>query len=76
MKKSLLLFVLVVTLTLAFSACKSDKKEEFKVEEKTKVADNVVYQCPMDCEDGKSYTKPGTCPVCKMDLKEKEVNLE
>ena len=28
----------------------------------------VVYACPMDCEKGKTYPQPGTCPVCKMDL--------
>ena len=30
------------------------------------------YQCPMDCEEGKTYEEPGTCPVCKMDLAETE----
>jgi hypothetical protein len=29
----------------------------------------VVYACPMDCENGKTYPEKGTCPVCKMDLK-------
>lgn len=28
----------------------------------------VKYQCPMDCEKGKLYDQPGSCPVCKMDL--------
>lgn len=28
------------------------------------------YQCPMDCEQGKVYEEPGSCPACKMDLKE------
>ena len=31
---------------------------------------SVSYQCPMDCESGKTYDKEGICPVCKMDLKE------
>ncbi|MBI1287578.1 MAG: hypothetical protein GC178_08350 [Flavobacteriales bacterium] len=26
------------------------------------------YQCPMDCEDGKTYEQPGKCPVCEMEL--------
>ncbi len=30
----------------------------------------AVYQCPMKCEGDKTYDKPGTCPVCKMDLKQ------
>ncbi|HLO71787.1 MAG TPA: heavy metal-binding domain-containing protein [Flavipsychrobacter sp.] len=27
------------------------------------------YQCPMKCEQEKTYDKPGTCPVCGMKLK-------
>lgn len=30
-----------------------------------------MYQCPMDCEKGKTYDEEGSCPICKMDLKEK-----
>lgn len=33
----------------------------------------AVYQCPMKCEEDKTYTEEGACPVCKMDLKEIEV---
>lgn len=28
----------------------------------------AIYECPMHCEDEKTYDEPGTCPVCKMDL--------
>lgn len=28
------------------------------------------FACPMNCEKGKVYPKPGTCPVCKMKLEE------
>lgn len=28
-----------------------------------------AYACPMQCEGGKTYDKPGRCPVCKMNLK-------
>jgi len=37
----------------------------------TKVAyhNTDAYQCPMDCEKGKTYKEEGSCPVCKMDLK-------
>lgn len=76
MKKLLFMFALAALVSLSFTACKSDKKEEPKLEEKADMASNVVYQCPMDCEDGKSYTEPGTCPVCKMDLKAKEVDMD
>ena len=32
--------------------------------------EHATYQCPMDCETGKTYEEAGACPVCKMDLKE------
>jgi Cu2+-exporting ATPase len=31
---------------------------------------NGVYYCPMHCEDEKTYSQPGDCPVCGMDLLE------
>lgn len=34
--------------------------------------ERATYQCPMDCEDGKTYEEAGSCPVCKMDLAEVE----
>jgi len=48
-----------------------DVVEKVVVEEDKDMA-VAVYQCPMDCEKGKTYDKPGQCPVCKMDLKEKD----
>lgn len=45
---------------LSFSAC------EFKKKSKAEIAE--AYQCPMNCEDDKIYSKPGSCPICKMDL--------
>lgn len=27
------------------------------------------YQCPMKCEKEKTYSRPGKCPVCGMDMK-------
>ncbi len=64
---SLSLFTLVFSM-LVFTACteKKSEKEPEKVEE-TNAA--VEYQCPMDCEAGKTYHEAGSCPVCKMDLK-------
>lgn len=31
-------------------------------------AKKEIYQCPMKCEGEKTYDKPGSCPVCEMDL--------
>ena len=35
-----------------------------------------VYQCPMDCEKGKTYDEEGKCPVCNMDLKKVETEQD
>lgn len=62
------------TLLIAFfslvllGACK-DKAKENTDETKTELVAENQFQCPMDCEDGKTYTEAGSCPVCKMDLK-------
>lgn len=81
MKKTILALAIVLALGFTFTSCKKDKNEEVKVEDvKSEVAkemaSNLVYQCPMDCEKGKSYTEKGNCPVCKMDLKGKEVDMD
>ena len=53
-----------------FIASCADKKSEQKPETvQEEVAVEESYQCPMDCEEGKTYHKAGSCPVCKMDLK-------
>lgn len=36
----------------------------------------AVYQCPMQCEGDKTYDEKGSCPVCKMDIKEIELEKE
>ncbi len=70
MKRVIMVLAVVAFTSFSLQSCK-EKKEEIKTELAT-----AVYQCPMDCEEGKSYTEAGTCPVCKMALVEKEVDLE
>ena len=85
MKKSILLFSLIGAFAIVFNSCKEATKEEVKkeaIEEvkaesheghehaKEELTAQAVYQCPMDCEEGKTYEAAGACPVCKMDLKE------
>jgi len=80
MKKLILL--LCVCFSLAIVSCKETAKEtdasaetEMSQENAANEADMAMaaeYQCPMDCEEGKTYDKEGACPVCKMDLKKKE----
>lgn len=66
--KTLLLPVLVIALFV--TSCK-DKKAETTEPTATEIA-AAAYQCPMNCEDGKTYAEPGKCPVCKMDLMQKD----
>ena len=64
------------------TSCKNqDKEQTDKSEEQTHknlgaekadIAMNYHFQCPMDCEDGKTYEEEGTCPVCKMNLEKIE----
>ena len=80
MKKSIYVFAAIFSFAVLFTACKETKKEEAKEDvkiesheghdhEKEEMTSTEVYQCPMDCEKGKTYDKEGSCPVCKMDLK-------
>jgi hypothetical protein len=60
--------IIIPALILFMCSCgpKKDATNETK-QDSTHVA-AAVYQCPMDCEHGKTYDKPGQCPVCGMDL--------
>ena len=79
MKKLLYLVLLVICTGIIVVSCKEHQHKEHETTteasngaEKADLAMNDEYQCPMDCEDGKTYDKEGTCPVCKMDLKKVE----
>lgn len=81
MKKVVIILAIVASLT----ACNKTKTAEANTEATTTEAtteshehkdgeahdEKVAYVCPMDCEKGKTYDKPGKCPVCEMDLKKK-----
>ncbi len=58
-KPILILFIAL----LSFASCKN-KTESSSVKEEI-----ARYQCPMKCEGEKTYHEPGSCPICKMDLK-------
>lgn len=76
MKKTIYLVAAIFSIAVIFTSCKETKKEASKTESHEnhgaeKMASHDVYQCPMDCEKGKTYEKEGSCPVCKMDLRSK-----
>ncbi len=67
MKKTL--FIICCILSFGLTACKEDTA-------KNKSDADIKYQCPMQCEGDKIYDEAGSCPVCKMDLKEIEIEKE
>ena len=79
MNKPILVLALIFSMSVLVTSCKESKKEtEIKTNqtelgvEKADLAMNDAFQCPMDCENGKTYDKEGKCPVCEMDLKKVE----
>lgn len=64
MKKPQLIRFFFAALTVTTFACNTSSTET-KTEQGQEVA---KYKCPMDCENGKIYDKPGKCAVCEMDL--------
>ncbi|MFD0796394.1 heavy metal-binding domain-containing protein [Maribacter chungangensis] len=68
MKLKASILLVACTFLLGLSACK-DKTKEKTEETKTQTLAANQYRCPMDCEDGKTYTHTGSCTVCNMDLK-------
>jgi hypothetical protein len=92
MKKIAITAILCFVLGLVSTSCENSKKEgDVEKQEITKHDDNekadalhehsdevamANYQCPMKCEGDKTYNEKGSCPVCKMDIKEIESEKE
>lgn len=72
--KVFIILMLFTAIAFGFTSCGNaeTKKEnkQSKHEHKEGEAHNHDYQCANDCEKGKTYDKPGKCPVCNSDLKE------
>jgi len=62
MKKYLMISAIGLLSTIGCSNSNKETKTE---------NESLVYQCPMDCDNGKTYDKPGKCAVCEMDLEKK-----
>ena len=92
MKKVILTSIVVLSIGIIAISCKENKKDAIEVIEVEDTTKNAIvdstdvankdemamatYQCPMKCEVDKTYNKHGSCPVCKMDLKEIESDKE
>ena len=57
----------VLATAFFFASCGNSSNEKSNSNASEQV-ETAMYQCPMKCEGDKMYDKPGTCPVCKMDL--------
>ena len=70
MKATQFFIVTTMAISLAFASCNgaSDTNQADQHEH----MEATAYHCPMKCEDDKTYDKAGKCPVCGMDLVEKE----
>ncbi len=71
--------MLIASLALALSvmalnACKHDHSKQ-NTQTTEAAAPGTKYICPMNCEKGKTYDQPGTCPVCNMNLEPMKVEV-
>ena len=71
MKKSVLIVAMVALLGACNSSTKTPVTDSTKDSIQQPHQHQASYACPMDCEKGKTYDKPGKCPVCEMDLEKK-----
>ena len=67
MKNMLMAGLALACSLLAFSACNNDHSKHATPTGEATVP-GTQYICPMNCEKGKTYDQPGSCPVCHMDL--------
>jgi len=56
--KSVYFLTVLLSFSMLFKSCTDDST----------ISNEKVYQCPMDCEEGKTYSENVSCPICKMDL--------
>ena len=76
MKTAAVLASMIIS-TAAFVGCQGEHNhmdgEQHQMHDTTDthtMSTHVEYQCPMDCEEGKTYDDAGKCPVCKIDMVE------
>lgn len=72
MKTKITTAALLLTAVMFLASCGNNTSESKRENISTEQAANAKYQCPMKCEGDKVYDKPGSCPVCNMDLQKVE----
>lgn len=74
--KNICIAGLALVLSLvAFAACQNDSSKNNSSATEAAVP-GTQYICPMNCEKGKTYDQPGSCPVCNMDLEPSKAEVE
>ena len=66
MKKVFLSLALSSVLLLTVTSCGSNASKDST---SSPAQEAALFQCPMHCEGDKTYSEPGKCPKCGMDLK-------
>lgn len=64
--KRVVLFLLPAAIFLG--SCSGDANSNSTKDSLSTESHQHAYRCPMNCEKGKTYDKPGKCPVCGMNL--------
>ncbi len=59
--QNLTLLIMLSSTYLFISSCTTNQ-------EVSEHQEQAAYQCPMDCEAGKTYKEPGACAVCGMPI--------
>ncbi len=72
MKNTLIAGLVLAMSVVAFNACKHDHSKQ-NTQTTEAAAPGTKYICPMNCEKGKTYDQPGTCPICNMKLEPMKV---
>ncbi|NVO18403.1 MAG: hypothetical protein HXX13_01815 [Bacteroidetes bacterium] len=54
------------------SACVCGGDSQYKSKDQLEAR----YQCPMHCEDNKTYNQEGKCPVCNMQLVKVDLDIQ
>jgi hypothetical protein len=69
--KKISTFVITVLTVVSIASCNNDAANKANADSTQTASTDAhehSYRCPMNCEKGKTYDKPGKCPVCGMNL--------
>lgn len=65
-------FRFLILILLVLISCTPEKKEVSKQEIFEDKIEQIVFICPMECENGMNYYLEGKCDICHINLIRKE----